>query len=122
MEDKSCKTPRWRMFKARLNNLQPAAAQQLIETERELVLIDVRTPGEFRSGHLTEAINIDYLGADFYEDMEALDPTKTYLIYCRSGRRSIRACTLMINGGMPREQVYNLDGGIQAWDAVLQLS
>ncbi len=122
MEDKSCKTPRWRMFKARLNNLQPAAAQQLIETERELVLIDVRTPGEFRSGHLTEAINIDYLGTDFYEDMEALDPTKTYLIYCRSGRRSIRACTLMINGGMPREQVYNLDGGIQAWDAVLQLS
>lgn len=122
MEDKSCKTPRWRMFKARLNNLQPVAAQQLIETQDELILIDVRTPGEFKSGHLTEAINIDYLGADFYEKMEALDPAKTYLIYCRSGRRSIRACTLMINGGMPRGQVYNLDGGIQAWDAVLQLN
>lgn len=122
MEDKSCKTPRWRMFKARLNNLGPVAAQQLIETQDDLVLIDVRTPGEFMSGHLAGSINIDYLGADFYEQMEALDPSQTCLIYCRSGRRSIRACTLLINGGMPCEQVYNLDGGIQAWDAVLQLN
>ncbi len=120
MEDKSCKTPRWRMFKARLNNLKPVAAQQFIDANTDIVLIDVRKPSEFVGGHLAGAINMDYFGADFYDQLEALDPSRTYLIYCRSGRRSIRACTLMINGGMPPEQVYNLDGGIQAWDAVLQ--
>lgn len=121
MEDKSCKTPRWRMFKARLNNLQPKAAQEFMDKTPGLVLIDVRTPGEFLHGHFESALNMDYFGETFYEQMEALDPNQTYLVYCRSGRRSIRACTLMINGGIAKEKVFNLDGGWQAWHEVFQL-
>jgi len=122
MEDKSCKTPRWRMFKARLNNLQPIEAQKLMDEHRGLILIDVRTPGEYLNGHFDRAMNIDYFGEDFYEEMEKLNPEQTYLVYCRSGRRSIRTCTLMINGGIPKERVFNLDGGWQAWHEVFQLN
>ncbi|MBX2872561.1 MAG: rhodanese-like domain-containing protein [Saprospiraceae bacterium] len=122
MEDKSCKTPRWRMFKARLNNLKPIEAQQLMDESADLILIDVRTPKEFLNGHFEAARNIDYFGDDFYEQMEALDPNQRYLVYCRSGRRSIRACTLMINGGMSKENVFNLDGGWQAWHEVFQFN
>lgn len=109
------------MFKARLNNLRPEAAQQLMEKTPELVLIDVRTPGEYLNGHFDSAINIDYFGESFYEQIEALDPNQIHLVYCRSGRRSIRTCTLMINGGMPKEKVFNLDGGWLAWHEVFQL-
>lgn len=122
MEDKSCKTPRWRLFKAMLNNLSPTAAQALIKKDPSLVIIDVRTPREFASGHLPNAINIDYFGDAFYDQIEKLDPRQTYLIYCRSGRRSIRTCTLLINGGFPKEKVYNMDGGWMILQEMLPLN
>ncbi|MEZ5044633.1 MAG: rhodanese-like domain-containing protein [Saprospiraceae bacterium] len=122
MEDKSCKTPRWRLFKAMLNNLSPTAAQELIKKDPSLVIIDVRTPLEFAAGHLPNAINIDYFGDNFYDQIEGLDARKNYLIYCRSGRRSIRTCTLLINSGFPQERIYNLDGGWLILQDVLQLN
>lgn len=115
-EDKSCKTPRWRLLKAQLNNLGPAAFREKMNTEPEAVLIDVRTPGEFALHALPGAININYLGENFLEELNQLDTEKTHLVYCRTGRRSIRVCTLMRNGGFDPDRVYNLDGGIADWD------
>ena len=56
------------------------------------------------------------MGHGFWDQIEALDTNKTYLIYCRTGRRSLRACTLMKNGGFDKEKVFNLDGGMTAWE------
>ena len=116
MEDKSCKTPRWRMLKAMLNNITPEQFQQKMADQENAILIDVRRPDEFEKGHLDGAININYFSDDFWQEMEALQDDKDFLIYCRSGRRSIRACTLMKNGGFEASKIFNLDGGIIAWD------
>ena len=109
--DKSCKTPRWRMLKAQLNNLSAEAFANAIDTLKEATIIDVRTTKEYTFGHIPNAINLDYLAEDFLDHIEKLDKDKNYLIYCRSGRRSIRVCTWMRNGGFDQGKVFNLDKG-----------
>lgn len=118
VSNKSCKTPRWRMIKAHLKNLEPSDFKTLMKQEKEAVLIDVRTPQEYGRSHFEEAINISYFAEDLCDQLEALDKDKTYLIYCRSGRRSIRVGTLMRNSGFDPQRVFNLDGGLVAWKEV----
>lgn len=79
----------------------------------DLVILDIRTPEEFAAGHLADAINIDYYAADFEAQLSGLDPTVPYVMYCNSGNRSSNALPLMDSIGF--EEVYELDGGIQAW-------
>ncbi|MEM6318397.1 MAG: rhodanese-like domain-containing protein [Bacteroidota bacterium] len=116
-----CKTPRWQLLKASINNLDPEGFKTKMENAGEVVLIDVRTPEEFAINPLPNALNIDYLGDGFWDKMEELTNDKTYLVYCRTGRRSMRTCTLMKNGGFDPEKVFNLDGGMVAWEAVFGL-
>lgn len=59
------------------------------------IILDVRTPQEFTSGHLTGAINIDFNASDFDQKIKALNPTMKYIIYCRSGNRSAQAMVRM---------------------------
>lgn len=113
--DKSCKTPRWQMLKAQLNNLVPQQFLEILQNTNKPIVIDVRTPQEFLIGHLPNAINIDYLSDDFWERLENLSRDHDYLVYCRSGRRSIRTCTLMRNGGFDNQRIYNLEGGYERW-------
>jgi len=113
-----CKTPRWQMLKAHIQNLNPTGFKEKIAAESDAILIDVRTPEEHEVNSLPNSLNINYLGDGFWEQIEALDPAKTYLVYCRTGRRSLRACTLMKNGGFDNKKVYNLDGGMSAWEEV----
>lgn len=51
-------------------------------------LVDVRTPEEFKSGHLLNAINIDFYSPDFRKQLTKLDKRKPVYLYCRSGNRS----------------------------------
>ena len=53
-----------------------------------VVIIDVRTAGEFNEGHIANAINIDVQSSSFDSDIAALDKNATYALYCRSGNRS----------------------------------
>jgi rhodanese-related sulfurtransferase len=118
MKDNSCKTPRWRILKAQLNNIAPEAFFQAMEQEQNYELIDVRTPGEFAHGHIPGAICIDYLAEDFWDRIETLSPEKSYFLYCRTGRRSLRACTLMRNGGFDNQRLFNLEGGFALWSEI----
>lgn len=79
----------------------------------QVMVIDCRRAEEFRQGSIPGAVNIDYLAPDFWERIEQLDPDYSYFVYCRTGRRSVRTCTLMQNGGFSR--VFHLDGGLNAW-------
>jgi rhodanese-related sulfurtransferase len=79
----------------------------------DLVILDIRTPEEFSAGHLAGAINIDYYAADFEAQLSGLDLNVPYVMYCNSGNRSSNALPLMDSIGF--EEVYELDGGIQAW-------
>jgi rhodanese-related sulfurtransferase len=86
---------------------------QAKSAEAGVVLLDVRTAGEFAAGHIEGALNIDVEGMTFEEEIKNLDPSKTYAIYCQSGRRSRIAAETLMNGGFT--QLYNLDQGIASW-------
>jgi len=79
----------------------------------DTVLLDVRTPAEFASGHLPGAVNIDVNSADFAAQVGSLDPAKTYAVYCRSGNRSAVAMAAMQQLGF--SNLFHLGGGIGAW-------
>ena len=80
-----------------------------------LVVLDVRTPEEFAAGHLAGAVNVDFYAASFADDIAALDPAVPYLVYCHSGNRSGKATQAMQQLGFTT--VYDLDGGVTAWQA-----
>ena len=73
------------------------------------VLLDVRTAGEFASGTIPGALNIDFLSPTFGKKVSELDKNVTYFLFCRSGNRSGQACRLMYQQGF---DVRNLSGGI----------
>jgi rhodanese-related sulfurtransferase len=99
-----------------LKNVNPAEAYQLIQENAEndnFVILDVRTPSEYHEGHIEDAININFYESDFRAQLEELDTTKTYLIYCRSGGRSGNTLKIMEELGF--QEVYNLSSGILGW-------
>ena len=83
--------------------------------EPGIVLLDVRTPEETSVGMIEGAGQLDFEADNFEAEIEKLDKEKTYLVYCRSGNRSGKACTLMAQKGF--KNLYNLKGGYMAWTA-----
>lgn len=76
-------------------------------------LLDVRTPGEYQSGHLSNALLANWNNeAEFKKRTEALDKSKPVYTYCLSGVRSAAATNWLRQQGFT---AYNLTGGINAW-------
>jgi len=86
-------------------------AKEMIDTDPSLVILDVRTEGEYVEGHIEGAINIPL--EELEQRLDELDKERGILVYCRSGVRSERACEMLIEGGF--RKVYNMEGGISAW-------
>jgi phage shock protein E len=80
------------------------------------IVLDVRTPAEYASGHLPQAQNIDIEAADFATRIAALDKKATYAVYCHSGNRSGVAMEQMAAANF--SNVYDLAGGIGAWQSM----
>lgn len=114
-QDTSCKTPRWRLIKRELRNLSQTDFEEKMGAS-DIIIVDVRTLKEFEISHIKEAIHIDYFAENFWDLIEQLDKAKDILVYCRTGRRSIRACTLMKNGGFSVDKIFNLEGGFVEWE------
>jgi len=77
------------------------------------VLLDVRTPKEFDAERIDGAVMVDYLSESFRDEMAKLDRRKTYLVYCRTGRRTNGALKVMRELGFPNVIVF--PGGITKW-------
>jgi rhodanese-related sulfurtransferase len=92
-----------------------AADFQAKSAESGVVILDVRTSGEFMMGHIENAINIDVEGMTFEGDIAKLDKSATYAVYCHSGRRSGIAVEKMKDAGF--KNLFNLANGIQDWQA-----
>ncbi len=76
-------------------------------------LLDVRTRDEYDDGHIAGATLVDVNDTTFVDQaMAVLDPQRQVAVYCRSGRRSARAASLLTARGF---KVTNLDGGVMAW-------
>jgi rhodanese-related sulfurtransferase len=96
--------------------LEPRVAYSMIQKNKDnkdFVLIDVRTSGEFAEGHIEGAININYNSPGFTAELDTLDKKKTYLIYCRTGNRSSDSAEIMVRLGF--ENIYRIAGDIVAW-------
>ena len=101
-----------------IKSISVEEAAQLIEDNNnnsDFVILDVRTPSEFESEALENAVNIDFYSEIFEEEIAKLNRDKHYLIYCRSGGRSSRMLELVKSLGFSK--VYEMRGGINTWMA-----
>lgn len=77
-------------------------------------LIDVRTPEEFKKGHIPNSVLADWKNKkEFEQKAKSLDPAKPVYLYCAAGVRSHAAALYLRENGF--KQVYELDGGINKW-------
>jgi predicted sulfurtransferase len=65
----------------RVETLDAADAARLIAENDDVIILDIRTPGEFQRGHLKGAVNVDYKAEDYAEKLGELDKQKTYLLH-----------------------------------------
>lgn len=98
---------------ANIKTVNPQEFQNYI-TQKNTILIDVRTPEEVSEGKIENATNINLYDPDFENKISKLDKSKTVLVYCRSGHRSMEAAKIMTKKGY---KVINLNGGITNWQA-----
>ncbi|UWX54082.1 rhodanese-like domain-containing protein [Maribacter litopenaei] len=86
-----------------------------LENDSNAVILDVRTETEVEDGYIPSSTNIDiYKGQGFIDELEKLDKSKNYYVYCRSGNRSGQACAIMNSLGF--KNAYNLEGGFMNWE------
>ena len=96
-----------------VTHVSASQALAALKADPDMVVVDVRTPAEFASGHLEGAINVDFKNPNFATEIAKLDTRKSYLIHCRSGGRSRGALKVMQSTGF--EHVTHMDGGMLAW-------
>ncbi len=98
-----------------ITDIDPKAFSEKISATPNAQIIDVRTPQEFASGHLDNAVNIDWLGDNFVANVEKLDKTKPVFVYCKTSNRSPQAAIKLEELGFTT--IYNMQGGLLKWDA-----
>lgn len=101
--------------KSDVKHVDAAGAAKLIETNKDIVVLDIRTEEEFKDGHIAKAQNIDFLDRSFGEKLDKLDKSKPYLVHCASGGRSTKSLSQFKAKGFTN--IYHLDGGFSAWEA-----
>lgn len=85
-----------------------------LRNDPNAVILDVRTQDEWNDGIIPGAINIDiYKGQGFIYEVDQLDKSKNYYVYCKAGGRSAQACAIMNQLGF--DTTYNLVGGFSQW-------
>ena len=101
-------------------NLSQEAWWTKAQEDENAVILDVRTEDECNDGIIPNAITIDiYKGQAFIYQIEALDKSKNYYVYCKAGGRSAQACNIMNQLGF--ETTYNLLGGMMEWHGPVEM-
>lgn len=97
-------------------DLQQKDWTKLLSKDNNSVVLDVRTLDEVEElGIIPEAIHIDiFKGQGFIDEIQKLDTSKNYFVYCKAGGRSAQACAIMNQLGF--EKTYNLLGGFTEWE------
>lgn len=98
---------------ADIKHVKADEAAKLVEAGK-VTVIDVRTPDEFKGGHIKGAKNIDISSETFERDLAALDKSKSYLVHCQSGGRSTRSLKTFEKLGF--KDIYHLDEGFGGWE------
>ncbi|MBU3742320.1 MAG: rhodanese-like domain-containing protein [Candidatus Kapabacteria bacterium] len=94
---------------AQVSNVSADEAKKLITSTKNIQVLDVRTPDEWKGGHLAMAKHINVNDADFAAKVAKLDTSKPVVVYCAAGGRSSRAAALMASKGFTT--IYNVTNG-----------
>lgn len=98
------------------NEVQKLTATEFkekLETSASQQLLDVRSPAEYKEGHLNNAVNMNISDPAFKSQVATLDKTRPVYVYCLGGGRSASAAALLMENGFT--QVFDMKGGIMAW-------
>ena len=87
----------------------------MLQKDKKLIVLDVRTPEEFKEGHLKGAINIDIRQSDALAKIDKLDHNAKYIVHCRTNHRSKTAVDHMVQSGF--KTVYQMMDGFTGWAA-----
>ena len=101
---------------SKVNVYKEATFSNYYKNKSSKILIDVRTPEEFKTGQAIEAINIDFYNESFDTNLLKISKNKDIYLYCRSGRRSGIASQFLIENGY--RNVYNIYKGIIKMDSI----
>lgn len=96
------------------NHVDADGAARLLAKTEAIVVLDVRTPQEYERGRIPGAVLINFHDGDFADQLQELDRTIPYLVYCQGGGRSRKTLPLLEQFGFA--QVTHLDGGFSAWN------
>ncbi len=96
-----------------IKQISSSQFEKLIQ-EGDGTLLDVRTLGEFKNGHLKNASQLNYYATDFNQKLLLLPKNEAVYLYCNTGYRSKRAAKTLVKNGFKR--VYNLEHGIMEWN------
>lgn len=105
----SCKAPQSEAIKV----ISTSDAVKLIKTEKELVIVDVRTPSEWAMGAIDNSIQINVKENDFASKIDKLEKDAPTLVYCKKGGRSAKATSIMEELGFTN--LYDLKGGYDGY-------
>jgi len=92
-------------------SVSPAEAAKMIETRKDLLMIDVRSPDELKEGYIEGSELVPFW--DIAKGKKVLPKDKPILLICAVGGRSFTLGQALANEGWP--EIYNLSGGISAW-------
>lgn len=98
---------------ARVVDLNASDFKSIIDPAKG-ILLDVRTPEEVAGEHLEDASFIDVFDPKFTDKINMMDKSKEIYVYCKGGGRSSQAANILLENGF--KKVYNLQGGIMAWN------
>jgi len=96
-----------------VQHVNASDAAKLINENPDYIILDVRTPLEYKYSQIENAININYYSLSFKESLEQLDKNKTYIVHCHSGVRSGKTLPIMLSAGF--KHIIHMDGGMKAW-------
>ena len=96
-------------------NISVEDAAKLVKENKAIVILDVRTPEEFKAGHIPGATNVDFNDPAFSKQLAQLDRNKTYLVHCAAGGRSAQANEEM--QVLKFKSILHMNEGFRAWAA-----
>lgn len=104
---------RWKQFFTPVQSMSPDQARAFLSdtTLRDVIILDVRQPGEYEQGHIPGARLVPM--AFLTDSLDRIDPHKPVLVYCAIGGRSRVAAQTLAGKGY--DHVINLSGGFKAW-------
>lgn len=81
--------------------------------DTDYILVDVRTPEEYESGHIQDAINFDFYSESFQNEILTLDKSSSIILYCRTQNRSTKTANYLKENGY--NEITVIVGGITSW-------